>query len=167
LSLPRSFIAALGIVVGLALFASAGPRHEAELYFPGPRGIMGKEKRSLPPTETTRELVRALFEALVWGPEDKSLAPALPPGAKLRSLFIMPGGLVILDLEGEPFRRHPTGCLKELDTIRSLVFTLLKNVPAATRVKLLVDGDEARTLLGHVSIEKPLTEEDLLTGGIQ
>ncbi len=162
----RNIIIAFGLAVALASTAVARPESgvRAELYFPSRERGLAKEIRTLPAPKDHRELARALFAALARGPEDKKLLPSLPPGVGLRSLFILPGGLVVLDLEGEQLRSHASGGLMEKNATRSLAMTIFSNLPAATGLKILVDGNEAETLWGHIDIEDPLTVEDFSSG---
>jgi hypothetical protein len=52
--------------------------------------------------------------------------------------------------------RHTGGALDELFTIYTIVNALTVNLPAITRVQILVDGKEVDTLAGHVDLRHPL-----------
>ena len=52
--------------------------------------------------------------------------------------------------------RHTGGALDELFTIYAIVNALTVNLPAITRVQILIDGHEVDTLAGHVDLRHPL-----------
>jgi hypothetical protein len=81
---------------------------------------------------------------------------AVPAGTSLRALFIGERGDVFVDLGGTIRANHPGGALDELFTIYAIVNALTVNLPAITRVQILIDGKEADTLAGHVDLRHPL-----------
>ena len=60
--------------------------------------------------------------------------------------------------------KHPGGSLDELFTVYTIVNALTVNLPAITRVQILVDGKEVDTLAGHVDLRHPLAEEPQMGG---
>ncbi|MFI5125970.1 MAG: hypothetical protein ACHQJX_04000, partial [Candidatus Acidiferrales bacterium] len=46
----------------------------------------------------------------------------------------------------------PSGILSEWMAVNSIVQTLAANMPGITRLKILIHGQEAETLAGHVDI---------------
>lgn len=56
----------------------------------------------------------------------------------------------------EPPKRWETGSSEELAAVQSLVLTVTKNLPAVTRVILLVGGEPVETLAGHVDLTHPI-----------
>ncbi|MHB8798869.1 MAG: hypothetical protein ACYDBY_10445 [Thermoanaerobaculia bacterium] len=56
----------------------------------------------------------------------------------------------------EPPKRWETGSSEELAAVQSLVLTVTKNLPAVTRVVLLVGGEPVETLAGHVDLTHPI-----------
>ena len=52
----------------------------------------------------------------------------------------------------------PGGSLYEIFTVYSIVNALTVNLPAITRVQILVDGKEVDTLAGHVDLRHPLSK---------
>ena len=75
---------------------------------------------------------------------------------KLRGLFISSRGDAFVDLSVEARTLHPGGALDELFTVYSIVNALTTNLPAVTRVQLLIEGKEVDTLSGHVDLRHPL-----------
>jgi hypothetical protein len=59
----------------------------------------------------------------------------------------------------EPPKRWETGSSEEVGAVQSLVLTVTKNLPAVTRVILLVGGEPVETLAGHVDLTHPLAPD--------
>ena len=76
-------------------------------------------------------------------PVAEPLLSAVPPGTKLRALFVT---------------AHPGGSLDELLTVYTIINALGVNLPAVSSVQLLVDGKEVDTLAGHVDLRRPLAK---------
>jgi hypothetical protein len=51
---------------------------------------------------------------------------------------------------------HTGGALDELFTVYTIVDALTVNLPAITRVQILIEGREVDTLAGHVDLRNPL-----------
>jgi spore germination protein GerM len=127
-----------------------GPAH---LYFGDPMGrYLSAEQRvmDLPTDGVSR--ARLLLASLFSGPQAGG-SRTFPEGTRLRSLFITPEGTAFADLEKEPLSRHPGGVETELLSIYSIVNTLVLNVEAVRSVKILIGGQEAATLAGHVDLQ--------------
>ena len=106
-----------------------------------------------PITEQARRIIEAQIAAA-----PAPLASAVPDGTKLRALFVTERGDAFVDLTQEITSKHTGGALDELFTVYSLVNALTVNLPAITRVQILIDGKEADTLAGHVDLRHPLTK---------
>src|SRR5436190_491727 len=52
----------------------------------------------------------------------------------------------------------PAGSLDEILTVYTIVNALTVNLPAITRVQILIDGKEVDTLAGHVDLRHPLAK---------
>jgi germination protein M len=86
------------------------------------------------------------------------LVSAVPPDTRLREVFVTERGDAFVDLSGEVSARHSGGALDELLTIYTIVNALTVNLPAITRVQILIDGKEVETLAGHVDLRHPLAK---------
>jgi hypothetical protein len=73
-------------------------------------------------------------------------------------VFVTERGDAFVDLSGDIVARHPGGSLAEIFTVYSIVNALTVNLPAVTRVQILVDGKEIDTLAGHVDLRHPLAK---------
>ncbi|MEO8077903.1 MAG: GerMN domain-containing protein [Acidobacteriota bacterium] len=140
--------------------AAAAPTGErkikATLYYVSEDGLslVGVE-REVPFGDPIVEQARRLVEAQL-APAPAPLASAIPEGTTLRALFLGDRGDAFVDLSPEVTTRHSGGALDELFTVYAIVDTLTVNLPAITRVQILVNGKEADTLAGHVDIRGPL-----------
>ena len=99
---------------------------------------------------------RAIIEAqLAPAPP---LLSAIPADTRLRDVFVTERGDAFVDLSSEVNAQHSGGALDELLTIYTIVDALTVNLPAITRVQILVDGKEVDTLAGHVDLRHPLAK---------
>jgi hypothetical protein len=106
--------------------------------------------------EGTVEQARRIIEAQL-APVAEPLASAIPPGTRLRALFVSDRGVAYVDLSGEVAAAHPGGSTNELLTVYTIVNVLTTNLPAITAVQVLVDGKEVESLAGHADLRRPLS----------
>jgi len=95
-----------------------------------------------------REVLRALFNEYLKKPSPHPLAP----GAEVREVYLLERNLAVIDTNAAFADRHPSGILVEELTVASMIETLAANLPAITRVKILVEGKERETLAGHADL---------------
>jgi len=101
------------------------------------------------------EQARRIVEAQLSDAPAPYVSP-VPAGTTLRALFIGERGEAFVDLGGEIRTKHPGGSLDEIFTTYAIVNSLTVNLPAITRVQILIDGKEVETLAGHVDLRHPL-----------
>jgi hypothetical protein len=118
-------------------------------------GRLHREERDISRPAGPGAYLRALFGELARGPSTAGLVAALPPRIQLRNGFLMPDGLVVLDLAVDSSLSF--GSAEELSIVASLVNTVLQNVANTQRVRILVNGEPAESLGGHVDLTRPLT----------
>ncbi len=106
------------------------------------------------------EVCRRLMAALAAGPES-GLSRTLPKDAAIRAVFVE-DQTAYIDFSREVSTSHPGGILSELMTLYSVVNTLVLNVDAVDKVKILIAGQDAETLCGHIDIRFPLNADILL-----
>ena len=104
---------------------------------------------------------RAIVEALIKGPQ-KGLIRTIPVGTELNAIYIDPNKVCYLDLSETVKKKHPCGTNSELLTIYSVVNSLILNVSEVKRVKILINGNEAPTLAGHIDLQFPFKAHMLL-----
>ncbi|HXG53908.1 MAG TPA: GerMN domain-containing protein [Vicinamibacterales bacterium] len=130
----------------------------ATLFFIGQDGMsLETVQREVPFGDPVDEQARRIIEAQIAPPPD-SLASAVPAGVKLRALYVSERGEAFVDFSGEITTQHTGGALDELFTVYAVVNALTVNLPAITRVQILIDGKEADTLAGHVDLRRPLSK---------
>jgi hypothetical protein len=112
-------------------------------------------QRDVPFGDPIVEQARRIVEAEL-GDAPAPYASPIPRGTKLRALYVGDRGEAFVDLSGEVRTAHTGGALDELFTTYAIVNALTVNLPAITRVQILVDGKEADTLAGHVDLRRPL-----------
>lgn len=125
------------------------------LFFPDQTGgQLHPEERDLPRPAAGSEFLRALFAELQKGPTREGLISALPAKMQLRNAFLLHDGEAVLDLAVDAGLSY--GSEEELLIVAALVDTVLQNVAETTRVRILVNGEPAETLGGHVDLTRPL-----------
>lgn len=156
-------VAALTLVAGIIILAYLAGKpgekvsggRDIKVYFSDEDGLYLKaEKRAIEKGGLDKE-AREAIEALVSGPLDRNLAATLPKGTRLLALDIK-GAVAVVDLSPEVIENHEGGSSGELQTIYSIVDTLLLNFPEIKQVQILVGGERKETIAGHIDITEPL-----------
>ena len=119
------------------------------------------EQRLLLHTDEPTEFAGTIIDALIKGPR-KQLLRSIPADTDLRAIYITNDGICYVDLSETVREKHPGGCNLELLTIYSIVNSLILNLPEIEKVKILINGNEAKTLAGHCDLELPLQANMLL-----
>lgn len=128
----------------------------ATLYYVSDDGMsLVGVKREVPFGESVAEQARRIVEAQL-APPAAPFASAVPAGTTLRDLFLTERGDAFVDLSAEVTARHTGGAIDELFTVYTIVDALTVNLPAITRVQILVNGKEVDTIAGHVDLRHPL-----------
>jgi spore germination protein GerM len=128
----------------------------ATLYFVSEDGLaLIGTQREVPFGEGTLDQARHILEAQL-GQAPAPLASAIPEGTQLRALYVTERGDAFVDLSSDARTNHTGGTLDELFTVYAIVDALTVNLPAITRVQILVEGKEVDTLAGHVDLRHPL-----------
>ena len=83
----------------------------------------------------------------------------IPAGTTLRAFYITGRGEAFVDLSADVSSRHPGGSSAELLTVYAVVNAVTSNLPTITRVQILIDGQEADTLAGHIDLRYPLARD--------
>lgn len=94
---------------------------------------------------------KQVLNTLLAGPVDVELR-TLPPDAVLLALYILPDGTAIADFSEALATSIPSGIASEQLAVDSMTRTLEANVPEVKRLKILIHGQEAETLAGHVDL---------------
>jgi len=126
-------------MVGAKIFWAAGPDSLAPVEMQLPL--------SADPVQRSKQVLHALI-ASVPAAEQRTL----PADAELLGFYILPDGTAVADFSDALASEIPSGILSEQMTVQSIVQTLENNVPTVRRLKILLHGQEADTLAGHVDL---------------
>ena len=136
--------------------APGGESVRVTLFFAdSTQGRLHPVERDIPRPASPGAFLRSLFDELARGPASPGLVGLVPPRIQLRNGFLMPGGLVVLDLAVDSGLSF--GSAEELSIVASLVDTVLQNVANTERVRILINGEPAESLGGHVDLTRPLS----------
>jgi spore germination protein GerM len=113
------------------------------------------ERRRVPLSQTLVDRVKASLQELIAGPKGNALR-TVPAEAKIREVFMDDQGTAYVDFSEALSQAHPGGPWAEMLTLRSIMQTLVANVPEIKRVQILIEGREVETLAGHMDIRRPL-----------
>ena len=102
---------------------------------------------SADPVERSKQLLIAVI-AKAPAPERRTLAA----DATLLAFYIQPDGTAIADFSDELSSGTPSGILSEQLAVDSITQTLGANVPGIRQLKILIHGQEADTLAGHIDL---------------
>ncbi len=132
------------------------------LFFPSQDGDeLVPEERIIFLTSTLTSQVKQAVSEVLLGPtpredeEDASAVPAFPARTRLLAIFILDDGTAIVDL-GSEASAIPQGSAAELTAVYSIVNTVTFKFPGVHRVRILLEGKEVPTLVGHVDLSRPL-----------
>lgn len=129
---------------------------EVKLYFSDSQAMyLVLEKRKIPQAPS---LARQAVIELIKGPENSDLYPTIPEGTQVNELYIA-GDIAYIDLSEEIFKNHPGGSSGELMTVYSIVNTLTE-ISQIKGVQILVEGNEKKSLMGHIDISMPLLRDE-------
>ncbi len=94
---------------------------------------------------------KEVLNTLLAGPVDAELR-TLPPDAVLLAFYLLPDGTGIADFSEALTTSTPSGIASEEMAVDSIARTLEANVPQVQRLKILIHGQQAETLAGHVDL---------------
>ena len=125
--------------------------------------MLVREPRVLPPASDAPAAARQIAEAILAGPTTDGLVAPFPTEVALGAVNVGTDGVVFIDLVSETLLRlPPRGSRVELLTLYSLVNSIVDNVDGAERVVLLWNGEQLRTLAGHIDTSQPIMPEPSL-----
>ena len=148
-----------GIAGGSA--EEAGPTEKVvfNLYF-AEGSQLRSEPRELEVTESPKDRVRKIVQALLEGPRQQGLAPLFPKGITVGSVQIGDDGTAYVDLRWPEHDEPPaSGSTEEIQRVYGMVNSISENVPQATQVVLLWNGLQRATFSGHLDTSRPLTPD--------
>jgi len=90
--------------------------------------------------------------AYLGGPREGNAQVPVPPGMELNEVYWMPDNTVVVDVSVSQIKPGETGFWEEELFVRGLIETVSKNFYEVKQVKLLVNGQDAPTLVGHYAL---------------
>lgn len=111
------------------------------------------ERRRIASRGRPEEDLRALLDLLCDGPTRSGAINALPGNTRVVAAFVAADGQqVVVDFSADLVARHPGGSAAEGATLTSILRTVALNFPGARTCRILVDGAEAESLGGHLTL---------------
>lgn len=165
---------------------TAIPARNVTLWFESGAGdgALHPEARDVPAASDDVAFLRSVASGVVEGPRSEDLVRPFPDGWRLRGAYLLRDGVAVLDLapprpaappdaapSGTPPAekapaptpappvRWQAGSHEEDAAVQALAVTVSKNMPGVTRVVLLVGGEPAETLAGHVDLGHPIAPD--------
>ncbi len=102
---------------------------------------------SADPVQRSKQVLQVLITRPPT-PEQRTL----PADAELIDFYLLPDGTAIADFSDTLATKTPSGILSEELAVDSIARTLEANVNVLRRLKILIHGQEADTLAGHVDL---------------
>lgn len=147
------------------------PARQVSLYFESlADDQLHPEARDVPAAVDDVAFLRSVAVAVMDGPRRPELVKPFPEGWSLRGAYLLREGIAVIDLLPPPLLaprepgtpvspRWQAGSHEEDTAIQALAITLAKNLPAVTRIVLLVAGEAAETLGGHADLLHPIAPD--------
>lgn len=137
-------------------FNYAARQKTVKLYFVNQDGKLQIEKREIQGSTNVSDDVMICVTELAKGPKEKKLYGALPKYALLREVYIDDNRCAYLDFSKNILTDAKGGTTAEKQLVFSLVNTVLENFGQITSVRILLEGEELKTLYGHLDVNRPL-----------
>ena len=115
-----------------------------------PRQLVGVQT-SLPLGADPAERARVALESLITGAPTPEQRP-LPFETSLLAFYLLDDGTAVADFSDALSHRLPSGISTEQLALDAILRTLHAAVPQVRRLRILIEGQEAETLAGHVDL---------------
>jgi len=139
-----------------SLLISPSEQMNISLFFISPDGqALVAEDRQVEKEGGLAMQIRTALEELAKGPLSGAIR-SVPQNLSVHSVFEIGEDVMAVDVGSEIRTGLPGGSTLELLCVHSIVNTVTQNFPQVKRVRILVEGREVKTLLGHVDLSEPL-----------
>ncbi len=143
-------------IIGMILTPPQEVMMTLSLYFASPDGqALMAEERIVPKEGSLPTQIRAALVELTSGPQSEALR-TVPPNLSIHSVYLLDEDTAVVDVGSEIRAGLPGGSTLELLCIHSIVNTVTQNFPQIKKVRILVESEGVRTVLGHVDLSQPL-----------
>ena len=133
---------------------------EVTLYYESPDLLLTPEKRNVDLPENPAYAMSFVVKELLKGSANAAVPRLFPADTVVRGAYLLPDGTAFVDVGGPTLTQGwGAGSHGELMAVYSVVQTVTANFPEAKRVRLLVNGEPAETLAGHVSLSRALVPD--------
>jgi hypothetical protein len=156
--LERSDERARREVIKPVIASSGGNQVKATVFWASledPRRLAAVEV-DLPAASDSAERARLALETLIASPPDP-VQRTLPADTVLLALYLLNDGTAVADFSDALSGETPSGIASEQLTVDSIARTLHASLPAARRLHILIQGQEADTLAGHLDLSRPFS----------
>jgi hypothetical protein len=123
----------------------------ASIYWAAGANKIAPVEVQLPLSADPVQRSRQVLQALIANPPTVGQR-TLPADTELLGFYILPDGTAIADFSDALATETPSGILSEQEAVDSICQTLASNVPSLRRLKILIHGQEAETLAGHIDL---------------
>jgi spore germination protein GerM len=143
--------------------AEALRRLNVMVYYPSLEGdgLVG-EPHEIFETRAPGDRAKQIIADLIAGPTSETALPAIPPGTRLRQVYVLDDGTAWIDFSEDLRRGMHGGSTEEIFTVYAIVNSVVLNIPEIRRVGLLLEGEPADTLNGHLDLRRPLPPDTAL-----
>jgi Sporulation and spore germination len=133
--------------------SSGDPRVKAKMFWGSGAndGMLKPVIVELPLSNEPVARSKQLLNTLLAGPVDPD-ARTLPSDAALLAFYLLPDGTAVADFSEAIGSSIPSGIQSEQLAVDSITRTLAANVPQVQQLKILIHGQEADTLAGHLDL---------------
>jgi len=114
-------------------------------------GQLAPVQTSLPLGTEPAERARVALETLITGAPTAEQRP-LPLDTTLLEFYLLEDGTAVADFSDALSLELPSGIATEQLAVDAITQTLHAAVPQVRKLKILIDGQEAETLAGHVDL---------------
>jgi len=137
------------------------PARNVTLFFESKEGdgVLHPEARDVPVAADDVAFLRSVAAGVVEGPRSADLLRPFPEGWTLRGAYLLRDGVAVLDVAPPALVKWQAGAHEEDAAVQALAVTVGKNMTGVTRVVLLVAGEPADTLAGHVDLAHPIAPD--------
>lgn len=128
-------------------------RVTAQLFWASPTapGTVEANQVELPLSADPVQRAKQLIAALITQAPTAAQA-TLPADAVLQQFYLLPDGTAVADFNDALGTETPSGILSEEMAVDSIVRTLGAGVGQVHQLKILIHGQEAETLAGHIDL---------------
>ncbi|OGF48819.1 MAG: hypothetical protein A2231_12190 [Candidatus Firestonebacteria bacterium RIFOXYA2_FULL_40_8] len=144
-----------------SLFNYAAQPKKIKLFYINENGKLQAEKREIQGATSVLDDVKICVIELAKGPKEKGLFGTLPKDTELREVYLDDNRCLYLDFTKSIINNPKGGTTAETQLIYSLVNTILENFGQIASVRFLVEGQEVKTIGGHLDVNRPLRGKKL------